>query len=237
MALDNSEKDQPAEVGPARSRSVWADMVMFGQDDQDEPEPEPGPEVAAEPWAEPGGPEAAERGPGQVEPGHQGPPEGVPSWPASGLPPSFGRRSAEGEGPAVARPEPGSGYGGYRPLGSLPPSGPPPGSPSPGRAAWHQGGADQSEDEQHEPGPEPGAQPGPESGAQPGPESGAEPGPESGAEPGPQAAFGPWETYETAEGYGWTGDYGVVPEQGWAQSCDDDQAEPGHDAARRGAAA
>jgi len=192
---------------------------MFGQDDQEEPEP--GAEVAAEPWAESGGPEAAERGPGHVEPGHQGPPEGAPSWPAFGLPPSFGQRSTEGEGPAVARPEPASGYGGYRPLGSLPPSGPPPGNPWPGRAAWHQAGADQSEDEQHEPGPE----------------AGAQPGPEAGAEPGPQAAFGPWETYETGEGYGWTGDYGVVPEQGWAQSYDDDQAEPGHNAARHGAAA
>jgi len=112
--LDNSEQDQPAESGPARSSSVWADMVMFGQDDQEEPEP--GAEVAAKPWAESGGPEAAERGPGHVEPGHQGPPEGAPSWPASGLPPSFGQRSTEGEGPAVVPPAPGSGYGGYRPL-------------------------------------------------------------------------------------------------------------------------
>jgi MinD-like ATPase involved in chromosome partitioning or flagellar assembly len=67
-------------------------------------------------------------------------------------------------------------------------------------------------------------------------EPGAGAGPEPGAEPGPEAAFGPWETYETAEGYGWTGGYGVVPGEGWAQPYDD-PAEPGHDAARGGAAA
>src|SRR5690348_11692382 len=133
-AVDNSHPVQPAGSGPARPRSVWADMVVSGADDEEEPEPRP-------------------------EPGHQDPCEGLPSWPASGLPPSFGRRSAEGEGPAVIRPGPGSGYGGYRPLGSLPPSGlppsgPPRGSPLPSAQAWHQAGADQPEpeDEQHGPG-------------------------------------------------------------------------------------
>ena len=47
-------------------------------------------------------------------------------------------------------------------------------------------------------------------------------------EPGPGGAFGPWETYETPEGYGWTGGYGVVPEQGRARSYDA-PAEPAHD--------
>ena len=55
-----------------------------------------------------------------------------------------------------------------------------------------------------------------------------------GAEADPRAAFGPWETYETAEGDGWSGGYGVVPEQAWAPSYDD-PAEPAHDAAPAGA--
>ena len=154
--MDNSEQDQPVESGPARPRSVWADMVVSGADDQEEPEPE----ATAGPGAAPG-------------PGHLAPPEGAPGWPASGLPPLFGQRSTEGERPAVTQPRPGSGSGGYRPLGSLPPSGLPPGSLPP-----------------------------------------------KSPPPGPEAAFGPWETYETAEGYGWTGGYGVLPEQGWARSYD-----------------
>src|SRR5262249_33964940 len=119
------------ESGPARPRSVWADMVVSGADDHDEPEPGPGPGAVPEPETEPwAGRE------------HQAPQDGVPNWPASGLPPSFGQRSTEGEWPpAVAPPAPGSGHGGYRPLGSLPPSGPPPISPLPG-AAWHQAGDD-----------------------------------------------------------------------------------------------
>jgi MinD-like ATPase involved in chromosome partitioning or flagellar assembly len=44
---------------------------------------------------------------------------------------------------------------------------------------------------------------------------------------GEGAGFGPWETYETGEAYGWTGGYGVVAGQGWAQSHDD--AEPPDD--------
>ena len=173
--MDNSEQDQPVESGPARPRSVWADMVVSGADDQEEPEPEP--EATARSGAAPG-----------PEPGHLAPPEGAPGWPASGLPPLFGQRSTEGERPAVTQPRPGSGSGGYRPLGSLPPSGLPPGSlppgtPPPGGPAWQQASGDR---------PEPG--------------SGASP------EPRPEAAFGPWETYETTEGYGWTGGYGVVPE-------------------------
>ena len=130
----------------------------------------------------------------------------MPGWPASGLPPSFGQRSTEGERPAAAGPGPGSGYGGYRPLGSLPPSGPPPTRPGNG---WNEPGS------QHEPGGQW----------------------EPGAEPGRQAAFGPWETYETVEGSRWASGYAVVPEQGWVQPYDDDQAEPAHDATRGGAAA
>jgi MinD-like ATPase involved in chromosome partitioning or flagellar assembly len=82
-------------------------MVLSGTDDQDEPEPEPGT----------GAPE-----PGVPEPGPH-----APRWPASGLPPSFGQRSTEAERPAAAGP----GYGGFRPLGSLPPGGPVPGSAEP----------------------------------------------------------------------------------------------------------
>src|SRR5215471_7117809 len=154
----------------------------------------------------------------EPEPDHLGAQDGVPSWPASGLPPSFGQRSTEGERPAVAPPAPGSGYGGFRPLGSLPPSGPPPGSLSPGGPAWRQAGADRPapDHERHEPG-----------GAPNGPgghwtEPGSyrdEPGSyrdEPGSYRDEQGA--PWETDETAEGYGWTGGYGVLPEQGWAQS-------------------
>ena len=136
----------------------------------------------------------------------------MPSWPASGLPPSFGQRSTEGERPPVVPPGPGSGYGGYRPLGSLPPSGPPPGSPG-GRWAEPGNGWDESGGQD-----EPGGRPEPDGGHGQGP----------GAEADPQAAFGPWETYETAEGYGWSGGYGVVPEQAWVQSYDD-PAEPAHD--------
>src|SRR5262249_61131350 len=84
----------------------------------------PGPDAAL-----PMGPDVAGHGPAGAGPGHQGLQDGVPSWPA--LPPSFGQRSTAGERPAVAPPAPGSGYGGFRPLGSLPPGGPPPGSPSP----------------------------------------------------------------------------------------------------------
>lgn len=178
--MDNNEQDQPVESGPVRPKSVWADMVLSGADDEN------------------------------PEPGHAGPQDGVPSWPAAGLPPSFGQRSIEGERPAVAPPAPASGYGGFRPLGSLPPSGPPPGSLSPGGPARRQAGWQAPAGGDTEGGPDNGA------------------GTEPGAEPGPRAGFGPWETYETAEGYGWTGGYGVVPEQGWAQSCDD-PAEPVHD--------
>jgi MinD-like ATPase involved in chromosome partitioning or flagellar assembly len=51
-------------------------------------------------------------------------------------------------------------------------------------------------------------------------------------EAGPQGGFGPWETYENGEGYGWTGGYGVVPGQGWSQFFDDpgqpyDEGQPG----------
>jgi MinD-like ATPase involved in chromosome partitioning or flagellar assembly len=149
-------------------------MVVSGADDQDEPEPEPDSAAVPAPGTE-----------------HGAPREGVPNWPASGLPPSFGQRSTEGERPAVASPGPGPGYGGYRPLGSLPPSGPLPGAP-----AWHQASGDwpESEARQHE-------------------TDGGPAGPSShGEEQGP-----PWETYETGEGYGWTGGYGVVPEQGEPQ--------------------
>src|SRR5690349_17940456 len=104
----------------------------------------------------------------EPEPGRPGPQDGVPSWPAAGLPSSFGQRSIEGERPAVTPPVPGSGYGGFRPLGSLPPSGPPPGSlpPSgpppgslpPGGPARRQAGADRPapEDVRHETGDAPG---------------------------------------------------------------------------------
>jgi MinD-like ATPase involved in chromosome partitioning or flagellar assembly len=176
--LDNSDQDQPVESGPAQPRSVWADMVISGPEDEDEPEPEPA------------------AGPG---------PEGEPSWPASGLPPSFGQRATEGERPGAARPGPGSGYGGYRPLGSLPPGG-----PVRGGAPWEEPGG-----RRPEPGPEPHAEYGPEPGAEYGPEPESPAGPAPGTTgPGPDlpAPYGPWETYETGESYGWTGEYGVVPE-------------------------
>jgi MinD-like ATPase involved in chromosome partitioning or flagellar assembly len=156
----------------------------------------------------------------------------------------------------VTRHGPGSGYGGYRPLGSLPPSGPPPASPPRGPATCYQTGADQPEsgDEQHAPGTgpdEPGGHwderhwdeqgapwerhfpAGPQSHVVAGPEAedgpGAGPGPEPGAEPGPVAAFGPWETYETGEGYGWASGYGAVPDQGWAAVPDQGWARPDDD--------
>jgi MinD-like ATPase involved in chromosome partitioning or flagellar assembly len=266
-------------------------MVVSGADDQEEPEPEPRP--AAVPETEPGtGPE------------HETPQHGVPHWPESGLPPSFGQRSTEAERPAAASPAPGAGHGGYRPLGSLPPSGPPPAGPWPRAWAWHQADDDRPEpgdeqlesgggldepgghwDEQGAPWEEPGsgwagtvsgwagldgrwergggpaeAGPGPYAEAAPEPgapagsgpdadvgagwEAPAEPGTEGGPGPGAgpephagsdhDAAFGPWETYETAEGHGWAGGYGVVPEQAWARSYEDPagpgngQAGPGH---------
>jgi len=43
--LDKSEQEKPAESGPARPKSAWADMFLSGPDDQEEPEPgapEPG---------------------------------------------------------------------------------------------------------------------------------------------------------------------------------------------------
>jgi MinD-like ATPase involved in chromosome partitioning or flagellar assembly len=193
--LDNSDQDQPVESGPAQPRSVWADMVVSGPDDEDEPEPEPaaGSGAEGEPGSTPGqGPEAAGPDPGHEEPGYQGPREDVPSWPASGLPPSFGQRATEGERPAAARP--GSGYGGYRPLGSLPPGGPVRGGPP-----WEEPGG-----RSPEPGPEPQAEYGPGPGAGTGPDAG----------PGSPAPYGPWETYETGESYGWTGEYGVTPDPG-----------------------
>jgi MinD-like ATPase involved in chromosome partitioning or flagellar assembly len=57
----------------------------------------------------------------------------------------------------------------------------------PGASARHRAGDDRpgSEYEQHEPG---------------------------GGEPDHPGAFGPWETYETATGYGWADGYGVAPE-------------------------
>ena len=135
--MGESEQDQPAESSPARPSSVWADMILSGPDDQEEPEPD----------------------------------------------------------------APGTGYGGYRPLGSLPPSGPRPRQPA-GRGAGQPSSPDQplvlgqpsSPDQPLVPGQ-----------------------PQPGAEVGPQTAFGPWETYETEEGYGWTGSYGMVPGQPEAQ--------------------
>jgi MinD-like ATPase involved in chromosome partitioning or flagellar assembly len=227
--LDNSEQDQPVESGPARPRSVWADMVVSGADDQEEPEPEPGP--ATVPGPEPGA--------GRE---HEASQDGVPRWPASGLPPSFGQRSTEGERHAVARPAPGSGSGGYRPLGSLPPGGPPPVGPLPGAqgAPWEEPGSGwagtvtgrQGLDGRwepgggpHEAGPGPHAEAAPEQGAPAGSGPGADigagwhapAGPDTegghGAEAGPgpgagadhEAAFGPWETHATATGHDWAG--------------------------------
>ena len=195
-------------------------MVVSGADDQEEPEPGPGPVAVPAPETE-----------------H----DGLPHWPASGLPPSFGQRATEGERPAVAPPAPGTAHGGYRPLGSLPPSGPLPGAP-----AWQHAsdGWPEPEDEQHDPG---GGPDGPSSSWEeqgppweelgPPPQGGSDggAGPEPGAESGHEAAFGPWETYETDEGYGWTGGYGVVPEQGWAQAYED-PAEPARGAPYGGAA-
>src|SRR5690348_7789499 len=134
-------------------------MVLSGAGDEElepaqgpAPGTGPGPDAALPMW-----PDVAAQGPAGAGPGHQGPQDGVPSWPASGLPPSFGRRSTEGERPAVAPPAPGSGYGGFRPLGSLPPSGPPPGSLSPGGPGRHQAGAGRPapEAERHETGEPP----------------------------------------------------------------------------------
>ncbi len=189
--MDNSDQDQPAESGPAQPRSVWADMVISGPDDEDEPEPEQaaGPGATGEPGSAPGQePEAAGQAPGHEEPGYQGPRADVPNWPASGLPPAFGQRSTEGERPGAARPGPGSGYGGYRPLGSLPPGG-----PVRGGAPWEEPGAGYGAVPHDEYGPDARAE---------------DAGPDS------PASFGPWETYETGESFGWTGEYGVVPEPG-----------------------
>jgi MinD-like ATPase involved in chromosome partitioning or flagellar assembly len=270
--------------------------VVSGPDDQEELEPEPDPEAGPGPGTVPVmGSDVDARGPGHEAPVDLGPQEGMPSWPASGVPPSFGQRSTEEARPADAPPGPGSGYGGYRPLGSLPPSGPPPGGPLSGGPSWHQGGAGQREPEGEEPQPgtgpdEPGSHrddPGgdwdeqdapweePDSGwagtaggwegpggdwagtaggwvapgswepggdgtgasTPAGPHWPAPGGQEPGGEAGPQVAFGPWETYETAEGSGWSGGYGVVPDQGWAQPYDDDLAGPAHDATGGSAAA
>jgi MinD-like ATPase involved in chromosome partitioning or flagellar assembly len=78
-------------------------------------------------------------------------------------------------------------------------------SPLPGASAWHQAGDDRPGPgyEQHEPG------------------GGTDEPAGHWDEPDHQAAFGPWETYETAAGYGWAGGYGVVPERGWARPSDD----------------
>jgi MinD-like ATPase involved in chromosome partitioning or flagellar assembly len=54
-------------------------------------------------------------------------------------------------------------------------------------------------------------------------------GPGSGA--GPQRAFSPWETYETGEGFGWSGSYGPVP----GQEPAGDPETPPQDAAPAGA--
>ena len=90
--MDESEQDQPAESGPARPGSFWADMFLSGSDDQEKPEP-----------------------------------------------------GAPGPGPSAAGgPELGSGYGGYRPLGSMPPTPdqpsaadqPEPGAETPPQAAF-----------------------------------------------------------------------------------------------------
>src|SRR5262249_57774921 len=110
-ASSERERARPAESGPARRRSVWADVFLSGWDGQmererGEPEPAahvPGAQVpgAQVPGAQVPGPEAGagepdDGGAGYHEPGYGG----VPGWPASGLPPSFGQRSAEGERPA-----------------------------------------------------------------------------------------------------------------------------------------
>ncbi len=71
-----------------------------------------------------------------------------------------------------------------------------------GGAPWEEPGG-----RRPEPGPEPHAEYGPE------PESPAGPAPgTTGPGSGLAAPYGPWETYETGESYGWTGEYGVVPE-------------------------
>jgi MinD-like ATPase involved in chromosome partitioning or flagellar assembly len=211
--LDNNEQDEPVGSGPARPRSVWADMVLSGSDDQDEPGSAPGSPAESEAGAEPGA--RAESGAG-AEPGDLG--KGAPGWPASGLPPLFGQRSAEGERPpaehpAVDRPAadwPGSGtgHGGFRPLGSLPPSGPPPGG------GW--GATEARPDEPAASDCDPREAPGGWYSEEP---AGA---PDEEARAA-EAAFGPWETYETGESYGWNGGYGVVAGEGWARSYDDEE--------------
>ena len=97
-------------------------------------------------------------------------------------------------------PAPGTDYGGYRALDSLPPRGPLP--PSEALRAG-------------EPLPRRPAERGPRQPSATGrpfvPEQWFAPDqPKPGAEGGPQA-FGPWETYEPEQGYGWAGGYGIVP--------------------------
>src|SRR5262249_32625763 len=169
-------------------------MFLSGPDDQEEREPgAPEPGVPG-----PGAPGTSGPEPGVPGPGAGG--EGAASWPASGLPPSFGQRSAAGE-PAADW---------YRPLGSLPPSG-----PLPPEAAER--GPRQPAALGQPPAPgQPPARDQPSAADQP----------EPGVAGGPQAAFSPWETNETEEGYGWTGGYrwtggyGMVPDQPEAQGYD-----------------
>ena len=87
-----------ARPGPAGAGSLWADMLLSGPGDADEPEP-----------------------PGSAPPpGYGSLHEGALDWPSSGLPPSFGQRPAAGERPAfgdTGLPPQGSPYGGFRALG------------------------------------------------------------------------------------------------------------------------
>ena len=216
--MGNSEPDQPGESRAAPPRSVWADMVLSGPDEPDDGVDEE--------------PETPGERPGYGLAGYGSLHESAFTWPASGLPPSFGQRSAEGERPApagqAAQDEPppeggwaldeaGSRYGslaGADPAGAGQPGAPgrpgglgQPGVPGPPEAGTGRPyvGADW---------PRPGG--GWLSGQDP---AGQDPA-GAAAEGGGQAGFGPWETYEAAEGYGWTAGYGVVP--------GGPQAGPGH---------
>jgi len=207
--LANEEQDWPADPGPAehagspaassgddastgsahpaRASSIWADMIISAPGESEPGGPEP--DGVGRGGSGPG--DAGQYGTGDPgwyaghQPAYGGPRGDTPSWPSSGLPPSFGQRPVTGERPdfddtgygvvgGPAQPAP-TGYGsvGYGPAQAGPAdAGTPesgwPGSPAPD---WAQArGWDSTE-----------------------------------------AAFGPWETYETETRYEPAAGYGVVP--------------------------
>ena len=121
-AASSGEDSSTGPAHPSWGRSVWADMLISGPGDSEHGDF--GPDGFGPGDFGPGdsGPYGA-GDPGWYDAGQQhagGRPRGdAPSWPSSGLPPSFGQRPVAGERPDfedAGLPPAGPAYGAHQPL-------------------------------------------------------------------------------------------------------------------------